>query len=80
MTGGTALPANALTADGDGWAVSRRVDASQGGGTDGGAAPVGDVLDAVGEVTGGTVGGGTTTGGSTGTSPAAGWSVVSSAA
>ena len=29
VTGGAALPANALTADGDGWAVSRRVDATR---------------------------------------------------
>ncbi|MDQ1601297.1 MAG: hypothetical protein QOD68_2771 [Actinomycetota bacterium] len=74
VTGGTALPATALTADGDGWAVSRRLDASKAaaaGGAASSTAPVGGVLDAVGEVAGdtvggGTVGGGTATGGSTG--------------
>jgi hypothetical protein len=64
VTGGAALPANALTADGDGWAVSRRLDATKAAAADGPAAPVGGVLDAVGGVTDGTVGGGTATGGS----------------
>ena len=70
VTGGTALPANALTADGDGWAVSRRLDASKAAAAEGGATatePVGGVLGAVGDVADGTVGGGTATGGSTGT-------------
>jgi Domain of unknown function (DUF5667) len=58
VTGGAALPANALTADGDGWAVSRQVDATRAAGTDGATAPLGGVL--------GTVSGGTATGGSTG--------------
>jgi hypothetical protein len=66
VTGGTALPANALTADGDGWAVSRRLDATKAAPADGATAPVGGVLGTVGEVTGGTVSGGTATGGSTG--------------
>jgi hypothetical protein len=65
VTGGTALPAHALTADGDGWAVSRRLDAATGAGADDAAAPVGGVLDAVGDATGGTVGGGTASGDST---------------
>ena len=82
VTGGAALPATALTADGDG--VGRQ---PPGGRHQGGGEPtalphrVGGVLDTVGGVTGGTVGGGT------GDrrqhrqhGPAAGWSVVSSAA
>lgn len=69
VTGGTALAANALTADGDGWAVSRRLDATKAAAADGASAtgPVGGVLGAVGDVADGTVGGGTATGGSTGT-------------
>ena len=70
VTGGTALAANALTADGDGWAVSRRLDATKAAAAEGGATgtgPVGGVLGAVGDVADGTVGGGTATGGSTGT-------------
>jgi hypothetical protein len=62
VTGGAALPANALTADGDGWAVSRRLDATKAAAAGAGATatePVGGVLDAVGDVTDGTVGGGT---------------------
>jgi hypothetical protein len=62
LTGGAALPANALTADGDGWAVSRRLDAAKAAAAGAGAsapAPVGGVLDTVGDVTGGTVSGGT---------------------
>jgi hypothetical protein len=65
VTGGTALPAHALTADGDGWAVSRRLDAAKAAAADD-AAPVGGVLDAVGDATGGTVGGGTASGDGTG--------------
>ena len=67
VTGGTALPASALTADGDGWAVSRRVEASRAAAAGDAAAPVPGVLDEVGGVTGSTVGGGTATGGGTGT-------------
>ncbi|HVC73296.1 MAG TPA: DUF5667 domain-containing protein [Mycobacteriales bacterium] len=69
VTGGTALPANALTADGDGWAVSRRLDATKAAAADGASAtgPVGGVLGAVGAVADETVGGGAATGGSTGT-------------
>ena len=67
VTGGTALPANALTADGDGWAVSRRLDATKAAAADGASTTVGGVLGAVGDVADGAVGGGTTTGGSTGT-------------
>ena len=69
VTGGTALAANALTADGDGWAVSRRLDATKAAAADGASAtgPVGGVLGAVGAVADGTVGGGAATGGSTGT-------------
>jgi len=66
VTGGATLPANAPTADGDGWAVSRRVDATRAAGTDAAAAPLGGVLGTVGDVTGGTGSGGTATGGSTG--------------
>ena len=65
VTGGTALPANGLTAV-DGWAVSRTVDATRSAAADGTAVPVGGVLGAVGDVTGGTGSGGTATGGSTG--------------
>jgi hypothetical protein len=71
VTGGTALSAHALTADGDGWAVSRRLDATKAAAADD-AAPVGGVLGAVGDTTGGTVGGGTATGGSTGSKPSGG--------
>jgi hypothetical protein len=69
VTGGTALPANALTADGDGWAVSRRLDATKAAAADGATAPVGGVLGTVGEVTGG---GGTWTGGGTGSASSGG--------
>ncbi len=73
VTRGTALPANALTADGDGWAVSRRLDATKAAAADGATAPVGGVLDTVGDVTGGTVGGGdTSTGGGTGSTSSGG--------
>ena len=80
LSGGTALAPHALTADGDGWAVSRRVDATLAAAADGTAAPVGTTLDAVsgvtggtvGGATGGTVGGGTTTGGSTGSTSGGG--------
>jgi hypothetical protein len=54
VTGGTALPANALTADGDGWAVSRRLDATRAAAAGGSTAPVGAVLGAVGGAAGGT--------------------------
>jgi hypothetical protein len=63
VTGGTALGPHLLAGDGDGWAVSRRLDATRAAATGGAAAPVAGVLDAVGDATGG---GGTTTGGSTG--------------
>ncbi len=56
VTGGTALPANALTADGDGWAVSRRLDATRAAAAGGSTAPVGAVLGAAGDVAGGTGG------------------------
>jgi hypothetical protein len=72
VTEGIALPANALTADGDGWAVSRRLDATKAAAADGATAPVGGVLGTVGEVTGGTVGGGTGSGGSTGSGSSGG--------
>ena len=79
VTGGTALAPHALTADGDGWAVSRRVDATRAA-ADGATAPVGTALEAVGDVTGGsvggvtggTVGGGTSPGGSTGSTSGGG--------
>jgi hypothetical protein len=77
VTGGAALPATALTADGDGWAVSRRVDTTKPAAAGGAAAPVRGVLDAVGGVTGGavggTLGGGTATGGGTGTKSGGGF-------
>ena len=66
VTPGTALSAHALTADGDGWAVSRRLDATKAAAAGGASAPVGGVLGAVGDVADGTVGGGTATEGSTG--------------
>jgi hypothetical protein len=72
VTGGTALPANALTADGDGWAVSRRLDATKAAAAGDASAPAGGVLGAVGEVAGGTVGGGTATGGGSGSTSRSG--------
>jgi hypothetical protein len=65
VTGGTALAAIALAGDGDGWAVSRRLDAAAKAAAAGDAGPVDGVLDPVGDATGGTGTGGST-GGSTG--------------
>jgi hypothetical protein len=56
VTGGTALGPHLLAGDGDGWAVSRRLDATRAAAADS-TAPVGTALDAVGDVTGETVGG-----------------------
>jgi hypothetical protein len=56
VTGGTALGPHLLAGDGDGWAVSRRLDATRAAAADS-TAPVGTALDAVGDATGETVGG-----------------------
>jgi hypothetical protein len=72
VTGSPVAASRLLPAAGDGWAVSRLVDAANAGATGTAAAtggsPVGSVLDAVGGVTGGSVGGtsGGTSGGSGG--------------